>query len=274
MTSAFDWFTHYLAISGSVAVGQMWQCPAHSDSYPSLSVTEGGDGKVLIHCFAGWETDDILAELGLPGWLLFRAHPWPPDQYLQFTGASPSFSDFEWRQSFGSSRHEWREGRSNKYATDIHQYTDDHRLVRDRYYIGNKVCRWQTRRFNQWEASKGLDLDELPLYRCEELRQAIEEGKQVVLCESESSVDSLWEAGLPATTWAGGASSPNVDKLRAELAHARVLFIPDNDPAGLRCLSRLERDLAPHVAQWTVLLGQRGEDARDLLSRGELQAAQ
>ena len=65
MTTAFSWFTDYLAICGSVTVGQMSQCPAHSDSYPSLSVTEGDDGRVLIHCFGGCETDDILAELGL-----------------------------------------------------------------------------------------------------------------------------------------------------------------------------------------------------------------
>jgi hypothetical protein len=28
-------------------------CPAHSDSSPSLSIREGMDGRVLLHCFAG-----------------------------------------------------------------------------------------------------------------------------------------------------------------------------------------------------------------------------
>ena len=40
-------------------------CPAHRDSTPSLSICEGDDGRVLIHCFAGCTTDDILTALNL-----------------------------------------------------------------------------------------------------------------------------------------------------------------------------------------------------------------
>jgi hypothetical protein len=43
----------------------MARCPAHDDHDPSLSVTEGGDGRVLLHCFAGCEIGAILAALGL-----------------------------------------------------------------------------------------------------------------------------------------------------------------------------------------------------------------
>jgi hypothetical protein len=41
------------------------KCPAHDDGDPSLSITRGVDGKVLLHCFAGCETDDVLRGLGL-----------------------------------------------------------------------------------------------------------------------------------------------------------------------------------------------------------------
>src|SRR5687767_1020977 len=40
-------------------------CPSHSDRKPSLSISIGDSGKVLIHCQAGCETDEILAELDL-----------------------------------------------------------------------------------------------------------------------------------------------------------------------------------------------------------------
>lgn len=40
-------------------------CPAHEDRVPSLSITEGQDGRVLIHCFAGCDTSDVVAALGL-----------------------------------------------------------------------------------------------------------------------------------------------------------------------------------------------------------------
>jgi DNA primase len=94
------------------------------------------------------------------------------------------------------------------------------------------------------------------------------EGNQlVVLCESESSVDALSSQGLIATTWAGGASKPQIGALERSLSNARVLFVPDNDAAGMRCLYKLERELSPRLLSWTVKIGLDGEDARDLLER-------
>lgn len=43
----------------------MARCPAHDDREPSLSITTGRDGRVLVHCFAGCAVPAILAALGL-----------------------------------------------------------------------------------------------------------------------------------------------------------------------------------------------------------------
>ena len=40
-------------------------CPAHEDRSPSLAIKEGDDGRVLLHCFAGCETEDVLTAIGL-----------------------------------------------------------------------------------------------------------------------------------------------------------------------------------------------------------------
>jgi hypothetical protein len=40
-------------------------CPSHNDKTPSMSVCEGDDGRVLLHCFAGCSTESIVAALGL-----------------------------------------------------------------------------------------------------------------------------------------------------------------------------------------------------------------
>jgi len=40
-------------------------CPAHDDHEPSLSVDEGDDGRVLLHCFAGCAFENIVAAIDL-----------------------------------------------------------------------------------------------------------------------------------------------------------------------------------------------------------------
>ena len=43
-------------------------CPAHDDRDPSLSISDGDNGKVLVHCHAGCSQADVIAaliELGL-----------------------------------------------------------------------------------------------------------------------------------------------------------------------------------------------------------------
>ena len=41
------------------------RCPSHDDRSPSLAVTETSDGRTLVHCFAGCETEDVLSAVGL-----------------------------------------------------------------------------------------------------------------------------------------------------------------------------------------------------------------
>lgn len=40
-------------------------CPAHPDKSPSLALRELDDGRILLHCFGGCSTDEVLGALGL-----------------------------------------------------------------------------------------------------------------------------------------------------------------------------------------------------------------
>ena len=40
--------------------GYLACCPAHDDHNPSLSVSEGEAGLILLNCFAGCEPEDAL----------------------------------------------------------------------------------------------------------------------------------------------------------------------------------------------------------------------
>jgi CHC2 zinc finger len=40
-------------------------CPAHADRSPSLSICEGDDGRVLLHCFSGCSVEAIASSVNL-----------------------------------------------------------------------------------------------------------------------------------------------------------------------------------------------------------------
>ena len=50
-----------------VGGGWMARCPAHDDREPSLSISEGDDGKVLVRCHAGCDQERVIAALGSRG---------------------------------------------------------------------------------------------------------------------------------------------------------------------------------------------------------------
>lgn len=44
--------------------GASTRCPVHADRHASLSIGRGRDGRILLHCHAGCETETILTALG------------------------------------------------------------------------------------------------------------------------------------------------------------------------------------------------------------------
>lgn len=54
---------------GGHRAGATWmaRCPAHDDSSPSLSISAGKDGKVLVRCHAGCDQRDLIAALSERG---------------------------------------------------------------------------------------------------------------------------------------------------------------------------------------------------------------
>lgn len=69
--------------------GYLALCPAHDDHTASLSIAEGHDGRILLHCWAGCETADVLRALGLRWVDLFALRPQMSRRRLR---TSPRFS--------------------------------------------------------------------------------------------------------------------------------------------------------------------------------------
>jgi hypothetical protein len=60
------------------------RCPGHSDRTPSLSISEKDGGRIVLHCFAGCDTREVLAAIGLNFSVLFpKSMPtdgWRPEK--------------------------------------------------------------------------------------------------------------------------------------------------------------------------------------------------
>lgn len=67
----------------------MARCPAHQDRSPSLSVKDGGNGLILMHCFGGCGTDAVLGALGLAMTDLF------PERLGDFSPRRGAFSPLD-----------------------------------------------------------------------------------------------------------------------------------------------------------------------------------
>lgn len=94
------------------------RCPSHDDRRQSLSVSVGGDGRVLLHCHAGCSTEDICAALGLTVKDLFDAEAEvKPKERPQIVATYPyrnggeklRYSDkhFSWRRPDGQGGWIW-----------------------------------------------------------------------------------------------------------------------------------------------------------------------
>ena len=72
--NAFDRITQALHEQGCNGRRGSYQCPAHPDRLPSLSVSYK-DEKVLLHCFAGCDAEAIMDSLGMTTRDLFDGEP-------------------------------------------------------------------------------------------------------------------------------------------------------------------------------------------------------
>lgn len=54
-------------LEGTIKTGKGWRarCPAHGGKSASLAITEGDNGTLLLHCFAGCQVHDVLTAVDL-----------------------------------------------------------------------------------------------------------------------------------------------------------------------------------------------------------------
>lgn len=200
-------------LDGVKRTGDGWtaRCPGHDDERASLSVSEGDQGRALLHCFAGCSFPRICAAMGID------------PRELAGNRADGN----------GAVR------RGSKRIVAMYEYRDEtggplYRVVRT---LAKGFYQQRPDGNGGWvNGSKGV---RRVLYRLPELLAADDKAWHFV-SEGEKDADNLHTLGVVATTNPSGAGKfGTVDS--SPLHGRRVAILPDNDAAG--------RDHAQDVAR-------------------------
>ena len=185
--------SHFQGVK-QIAGGWQCLCPSHEDQNASLSISEGKDGKILLHCHAGCANEAIIAAANLKMQDLFpdKAKPVIEDMY-DYTDAEGTF------------------------LFQVVRYAPKNFKQRRKDESG------------QWKWSmKGV---ERVLYKLPNILEAKSNNRMVFVVEGEKDVGAINKLELHATCNPGG-SSIWLPQFVETLTGARVVVIADKDKPG------------------------------------------
>ncbi len=209
-------------------------CPAHDDRNPSLHVTEGRHGCVLLKCQAGCDSGDVIAADGL-----------------------------DWSDLFPD------DGQGNgRVEVATYDYTDE------RGELLFQCVRFHPKGFKQRRPNGrggwvwNLQGVRRVLFRLPNVLAAVQVGQTIYVVEGEKDVHALERAGQVATCNPMGAG-----KWRPEYAEslrdANVIVVADHDAPGQDHARAVACALDGLAASLTIVEPAVGKDAADHLAAGK-----
>ena len=149
--------------------GEGWtaRCPAHDDRNPSLTIAEGVDVDVLLHCHTGCSFEDIRTAIGADVFAV-------------------SSSD------------------DKRRVVATYRYVDEYgTLLAEKVRYDPKDFRWRRPGPSGWLWNR--QRVRKVLYRLDEVAAAVDAGEYVYVVEGEKDADRLTKEGLVATCNPDGA---------------------------------------------------------------------
>ena len=239
----FDDFVSRLDGVKRRGTGVSARCPAHEDRHASLGVNEGDDGRVLVRCYAGCETEAVVKALGLEVSDLFDKPAGMGDPQAIY-----DYVDENGELVMQSLRYPKPEGgkqfRQRRPATDAEKLSEG----------GDWV----------WK----LDGVERVPYRLPEVLEAVRDRITVYITEGEKDADALVARGKVATCNPGGAGKWQHSWSEKYFRGATVIIVADADEAGTSHARMVRDSLVTAGAKVYVVRAKTGKDAYDHFRAG------
>ena len=209
----------------------MARCPNHGDSTPSLSVSLGEDNKILLKCFAGCSTEDIVWSMDLQ----------MKDLFAEITPAT-AFPVYEEPQRKQSTTEKTKMEAEYLYAGG------QLKKVKYRRPDGSKYCAWLHKEADgSW--AKGRNNIAPGLYCCHQLDNA----ESLFIVEGEKDVENMAKAGMVAVSLPDGSQSKWESAYEKILAGKKIAILPDNDAPGMKHAQMCAEKLYGVAAELWVL---------------------
>jgi 5S rRNA maturation endonuclease (ribonuclease M5) len=212
-----------------VSGGWKVTCPAHEDRTPSLGVTPGRDCRVMLRCYAGCATGDVLAADGL-----------------------------DWPDLFPDG------GRNGRVEDAVYVYTDERGSPLFEAVRFRPKDFKQRRPDGRW----GIKGVRRVLYRLPRVIEAVATDQTVYVVEGEKDVHAVERAGAVATCNPMGAGKWR-DEYSEALRGANVIVVADRDQEGHDHALTVCRSLDGVAASVIVVETLVGKDASDHLAAGQ-----
>lgn len=277
--------------SGSPQTWNRYLCPVHeADGHhhePSLGVRyDPRQAKTIVRCFARCDDAEVLTRIGLRVRDMFDRLPERARHGHNHSGSRPNttpartprqvFSRAE--QAILAARFEFptkpdlgaQTGQPEVEATYVYRWPNgrvEGAVIRRRTPHEHGYAKSFYQR--HWTGTEWENTGFAPLpWHLEDVREALDTGRELYVCEGEKDVQRARKAGQLATCNAMGAGKWTPEHARWLRGAARVIVVADRDRPGYRHASTVADSLEGHVGEVRVLQAAAGKDLSDHFDAG------
>ncbi|MFG3620811.1 toprim domain-containing protein [Nocardia sp. NPDC047654] len=272
---------------------QQWTnylCPVHEgDGHhhnPSLGVRyDPRQGKTMVRCWARCDDQDVLDRIGLRVRDLWDRLPERDPNRRASTGVHGQRNGVTERRTLtpveraiAAARfpipakrdlgaqigrpvnvdtyvYKWPDGRVEGAVTRVHT-PHEH---------GHAKSFWQA----HWTGTEWVKEGFAPIpWKLPDIREALDTGREIFVCEGEKDVQQANRAGLIATCNAMGAGSWTPEHARWLAGAGRVIVVADRDRPGYQHAAKVADTLTGRVGEVRVLQARSGKDLSDHFDAG------
>ncbi|WP_280410088.1 toprim domain-containing protein [Nocardia brasiliensis] len=120
-----------------------------------------------------------------------------------------------------------------------------------------------------WTGTQWEDAGFAPIpWQLSDIREALDAGREIYVCEGEKDVQRANRAGLIATCNVGGAGSWTAEHARWLAGAGRIVVVADRDRPGYRHAAKVADTLTGRVGEVRVLQARSGKDLCDHFDAG------